>query len=173
MVPRKNSPRTKMRKVLAVKPPDPSSALGSHTVEREPNLTNFSLIPMVRPWHGCTQTNKQHFSLNPDFFLPPCSQQSSVSWVRDLWTFSGLVFFTEASSCPYAVLTLLFPYKPGVFHRCSSTVPSSSERPPYFGPSISIDTHAESIGNKDRKSAQSKVYRFLSSLVPFDLRSTN
>lgn len=88
-------------------------------------------------------------------FLPPCSQQSSVSWVRDLWTFSGLVFFTEASSCPYAVLTLLFPYKPGVFHRCSSTVPSSSERTPSFSASICIDTHAESIGNKDRKSAQS------------------
>lgn len=28
---------------------------------------------MVRPWHVCTQANKQHFSLNPDFFLLPCS----------------------------------------------------------------------------------------------------
>lgn len=26
-------------------------------------------------------------------FLPPCSQQSPVSWVVDLWTFSGLFFF--------------------------------------------------------------------------------
>lgn len=89
-------------------------------------------------------------------FLPPCSQQSPVSWVVDLWTFSWFVFFfTVASFCPCVVLTLIFHHKPGVSHRCSSTVPSSSEHTPSFSASICMDTHAESIGNKDRQNSQS------------------